>query len=83
MDETEGIRRAMTTDINSLEGSRAQLEKLHGKVWDTGELSKDFEVRGFAAPFVMVVKKSDNKKGSLMFQHSPRFFFNWEEGSTK
>ena len=33
---------------------------------------------GFSAPLVVVRRKSDNQKGSLMFQASPRFYFGFE-----
>ncbi len=48
-------------------------------MWDTEELTKDFEVIGFMAPFVAVRRRSDGKKGSLMFQHEPRMYFNFQE----
>jgi hypothetical protein len=67
--------------VNAVEGERAQLEAEHGQVWDTTQLSEDFEVLGFLAPFVIVRRKSDDKKGSLMFQHSPRFYFTFKEDS--
>lgn len=51
----------------------------YGDVWDTEELARDFEVIGFLAPFVAVRRKSDNRTGSLEFQHMPRFYFNWKE----
>ena len=35
-------------------------------------------VIGFSAPLVVVKSKSDNQKGSLMFQASPRFYFGFE-----
>jgi hypothetical protein len=47
--------------------------------WNTEELQRDFEVLGFSAPFVVVKRKSDGKKGSLQFQHSPRIYFHWQE----
>jgi hypothetical protein len=78
-DSTEPIRRALVSAINAQPGSRAALEQEHGRVWDTNELSTEFEVTGFMAPFVVVRRKSDGKKGSLMFQHSPRFYFSFTE----
>lgn len=30
------------------------------------------------APFAVVRRKSDNQRGSLEFQHDPRFYFNSE-----
>ena len=47
--------------------------------WSTEELQRDFTVVGFAAPFVVVVRKSDGVKGSLEFTHSPRVYFNFAE----
>ncbi len=85
MDETEGIRRIQTAAINNAVESddeiteRQRLEKEYGQVWNTQELSAEFEVIGFMAPYVVVVKKSDNKKGSLQFQDRPRFYFNFRE----
>jgi len=49
-------------------------------VWDTEQLRADFEVEQFAAPFVMVVRRADNVRGLLMFQHQPRFFFDFQPG---
>jgi hypothetical protein len=74
-DPTEGTRRKMLVKINAQPGSREHLEAKHGQVWTTTELSHDFEVIGFAAPLVVVKRKSDGQKGSLMFPHHPRFYF--------
>ena len=78
-DYTEPIRRELVNEINANPGSRESLEKTYGQVWDTEELSRDFEVKGFLAPFVVVKRKSDQVLGSLVFQHSPRFYFNFKE----
>ena len=78
-DPTEETRREMLAEINAEPGSREYLEAKHGQVWDTTQLSRDFEVLGFAAPLVVVRRKSDGQKGSLTFQQSPRFYFGWEE----
>jgi len=79
MDSTEPVRRLMVSAINAQPGSREALEQEHGHVWDTNELGKDFEVLWFNAPFCLVRRKSDGVKGSLMFQHSPRFYFDFTE----
>jgi hypothetical protein len=76
-DETEAIRREMVATINAEPGSRADLESKHGQVWDTTELGRDFEVIGFAAPLVVVRRRSDRIRGSLMFQHHPRYYFSF------
>ena len=78
-DPTESIRREMVKEINSVEGGREQLESKYGQVWDTKELQNDFSVEGFMAPFVSVKRKSDNVKGTLEFQHDPRFYFNFSD----
>jgi hypothetical protein len=77
-DPTEAIRREMLAEINAEPGSRAALEAQHGQVWDTDQLRDEFEVIGFLAPFVVARRKSDGVKGSLMFQHHPRFYFRFQ-----
>jgi hypothetical protein len=65
-------------EINTVKGSREKLEAARGKVWDTDELAEEFSVVGFMTPYVVVRRKSDGQRGSLQFQHAPRFYFNWE-----
>ena len=77
-DPTETIRRERVVEINLQPGSREALEAQYGQVWNTDQLSEDFEVLGFMAPLVVVRRKSDGRKGSLEFQHSPRIYFNYQ-----
>ena len=80
-DPTEPTRRAMVAEINGAvesndkDAERTRLEATHGQVWNTDEMSKDFTAQGFAAPFIMVTRKSDGVKGCLEFQHMPRFYY--------
>lgn len=71
-DSTEAYRRTL---IETGETYR-DLAKAHQR-WDTAQLQRDFIVHSFLAPFVVVTRKSDNKKGSMEFTHSPRFYFNF------
>lgn len=75
----EDIRRCRTALVNAAAGPREQLEAVHGQVWDTAELQRDFEVTGFMAPYVVVRRRADGVVGSLTFQHQPRFYFGWKE----
>ena len=77
-DQVEALRCQRLVEINAEPGSREALEAQHGQVWDTAELRTDFSVLGFAAPFVIVRRNSDGVRGSLEFQHNPRFYFNFE-----
>lgn len=79
-DPTEGARMVMVHLINSGAGEKEELKAQWGKnnVWDTSELSRDFEVQGFMAPYCAVVKKATREKGSVMFQHSPRYYYNFK-----
>ena len=85
MDRTEDIRKHMVGIINSevqslnKDSERERLEKKYKKVWNTEEMTNDFSVEGFMSPFVVVKRKSDNKKGVLEFQDNPRFYFLFEE----
>jgi len=78
-DPTEQIRRHLIVEINAEPGSRQALEAQHGTVWDAQQLATDFTVIGFLAPFVVVQRKADGVKGSLQFQHSPRFYYGFTE----
>jgi hypothetical protein len=49
-----------------------------GPIWDTTALQRDFTVEGFAAPFVVVRRKSDGQRGTLEFTHSPRYYFDFQ-----
>ena len=77
-DPTESLRRERLAEINAEPGSREALQAQHGQVWDTLELGQDFTVQGFMAPYVVARRKSDGVRGSLEFQHSPRFYFNFQ-----
>ena len=48
-----------------------------GQRWTTEELTADFEVIGFAAPFVVVRRRSNGQLGTLEFVHEPRTYFGW------
>ena len=77
-DTTENVRREMVQILNANPpDDRATAEAQYGQVWTTDEMSQEFEAIGFMAPFVVVKRKSDNVKGTLMFQHSPRFYFSF------
>lgn len=78
MDQTEDIRRTMVAVINAVPGSREALEQQYGDVWDTKQLQELFQVQGFAAPLAVVRRKEDGAVGTVMFQHMPRFYFNFE-----
>jgi hypothetical protein len=40
-------------------------------------MQTDFEALGFAAPFIVVRRRSDGANGTLTFQHTPRFYFDF------
>ena len=77
-DATENMRREMQSRINAERSAREALRAKHGQVWDTAEMQQDFTVSGFGAPLIVVTRKSDNVKGSLYFQHNPRFYWGFQ-----
>jgi hypothetical protein len=77
-DSIESIRRQRLVEINAEPASREALAAKYGPVWSTDQLTVDFEVLGFLAPFVVVRRKGDGVLGSLEFQHLPRFFFHFQ-----
>jgi len=77
-DPTEALRKEPLVELNCEPGSRADLESKYGQVWTTDELSRDFSVVGFMAPLCVVVRHDDGVRGSVEFQHNPRFYFNFQ-----
>jgi len=77
-DWTEGYRRSRVAELNAEAGSREALEAKYGEVYDTRQMQEVFKALGFGAPFIMVERKSDGVKGSLEFQHDPRYYFNFQ-----
>ena len=73
-DPTEKLRRAML-----LSGQPAVDLAQADQRWTTEQLREEFEVIGFMAPFVEVIRKADKARGTLEFVHSPRIYFNFVE----
>ena len=71
-DPTEEMRRELQAGVNSGEIPP------EGQTWTTEGLRQEFEVQGFMAPFVVVRRKSDGVRGTLMFRHAPRVYFGFE-----
>lgn len=88
MDPTEATRRVMQGALNSeaaelaktIEDPRAALEAKYGQLWDTAEMQAEYSVSGFAAPMIVVTRKSDGVRGTLLFSHMPRFYHSFQEG---
>ena len=60
---------------------REELEAEHGKVWNTNEVTTDFDITGFLAPRCAAIHKETGIKGTLRFTHSPRFYFDFRPAS--
>jgi len=75
--KAEDVRRDLCEEINADPGSRESLEAEHGQVWTSDELGVQFRVEGFAAPCAIVRDRKTGIRGTMMFQHSPRFYFSF------
>lgn len=76
-DPTEAVRREIVSSNQAAKDLAVELG-LDGPVWTTETLGRDFEVIGFAAPFVVVRRRSDGVKGTLEFVHRPRVYFSFQ-----
>ena len=74
------MRQMMAAVINSSPRTRDELAQTYGtnNVWTLHELSKEFELHSFSAPYCVVIRKSDHTVGSVLFQHEPRMYFGFE-----
>lgn len=66
-------------DTGQPEAMLVEAEANREQTWTMAELQAEFEVMGFAAPLVVVRRKADGKVGTLMFTHSPRVYYGWQE----
>jgi len=57
---------------------QADLAAETGPRWTPEQLSTDFSVIGFSAPFAVVRRKADRVVGTE-FTHHPRLYFGWQE----
>jgi hypothetical protein len=73
-DETEPIRRTLVALI--AEGAIQPDDP----TWTTAQLTADFDVESFLAPYVLVRRKADGQRGTLLFRHSPRIYFGFQAG---
>jgi hypothetical protein len=74
------IRSIMCEAINSGPPATREIFESNGiDCYDTEQLQETFDVISFLAPYVSVVRKSDNVKGILTFQHNPRIYWGFEE----
>lgn len=73
IDETETARRVAQAEANAMTDDDLPAER-----WDASTLQRDYDVVGFMAPYVVVIRKHDGVKGSLEFRHSPRVYFNFQ-----
>lgn len=71
-------RERMVDELNESRLTRAILESEYGQVWSTDELCQMFVVEGFLAPFCVVRNKKTGQRGTVKFQHSPRFYFSFQ-----
>lgn len=50
--------------------------------WNTKELQEDFKVEYFSLSICVVTRKSDGTKGTLLFDGSPRRYYEFMEETT-
>ena len=72
-DPTESTRRELVSELREA----GIPESYEGPVYTTEEMTKEFEAVGFAAPYIVVKRRSDGQRGTLTFTHMPRLYFDF------
>jgi hypothetical protein len=49
-----------------------------GECWTTEEVTVEFDILGFMAPFCTAVRVATGEKGTLAFVHRPRIYYGWQ-----
>lgn len=71
-DPTEAARRALIPEMPA--DLQAAIERGE-PFYTTDEMREQFTVEGFMAPVVVVTRKADGQKGTLVFTSNPRYYF--------
>ena len=58
-----------------------ELKESYPEVLTTQEATDKYEFIGFMAPYVMVKDRVTGKKGTMQFDHRPRYYFGFVEGN--
>lgn len=54
------------------------LEEIHGEIWTPEEFGHEFEIIGLFVSPMIVRRILDGAKGTIEFQDSPRYYFNFQ-----
>ena len=57
---------------------RHYLEEIYGQVWNAEELARDFEIGDHMKPLVIVVRKADRKRGTMVYRDKPRYYHSFQ-----
>lgn len=76
-DEAHRLSRAAEVPVDGPFG-RDELEAKYGCVWDSFQLARDFEVEAYHESFVVVRRRSDGVRGTVVFQHDPRLHWGFK-----
>jgi hypothetical protein len=79
--EVAQILAAQYSDM-SPETAKKVLERTNHPVWTTDEFAELFEVSHFDPPYVYVIRKTDNVRGTVAFIDTPRFYFAFQPEET-
>jgi hypothetical protein len=72
-------RRNELIRVNDRDLAKEALAKDYGEVLTTAETQEKYQILQFMAPYVLVTRLGDGKKGTLQFSHLPRYYFNFQE----
>ena len=81
-DPTVELRKQRAREINSRPRNRLALHRDFGDVWTHQEMAQEFDIVLWICPLVIVIRRSDGIKGSLLYQHQPRFYFRFYPDET-
>lgn len=66
--------------INGTPREFDELEGSYDEVWSERDAAERFEIYGFKPPFALARCIATGERGTLLFQNSPRYYFNWDTG---
>lgn len=83
--ETRWTQGAMADlpDAERIAETRRLLESMHGPVWNTPELARDFEVRCELGDIAYVKRRADGLHGSLFRHRGSGLWYDWRSAASR
>lgn len=77
-EETAEERAKLEAEVNATPCTLEELQRKYGQVWTVEQVEAQFEIEAFCPPLACATRRADGVRGTLVYQHCPRYYWSWE-----